>query len=212
MNKLAYTAACLVLFATPAHAANFASKPYIGIDLQHTTYNYNSNINLGGGAFLNGNTILNDVQNGFNVHVGNRFTENFGAELGAFYNRSNDKSIANGTVVGAGPTVAAGDFTTDVKSYGLSLDGLGFLPLGGKFDLIGTAGLTWTKATVKAVVPGVGSGSDSSSELGYRAGGGAQVNLTEKISLRGLARYQSADFDDVAESAWTYSLGVNYNF
>ncbi len=212
MKKFAYTAACLALLAAPAQAADFISKPYIGIDLQHTNYDYNSNINLGGGNFVNANTILNDIQNGFNIHVGNRFTENFGAEFGAFYNRSNNKNIANGAVIGAGPTVTGAAFSTDVKTYGLTLDGLGFLPLGSKFDLIGTVGLTWTKASAKVVIPAIGSASDTTSEIGYRGGGGGQINITDKISVRGLARYQSADFDNVAKSAWTYTLGLNYSF
>jgi len=211
MKKLLCTAAMLAALTTTAQAQE-TMKPYVGFDLQRTLYSYNDNYSLGGGAFLNGNTILNDGLNGINIHVGNRFTKNFGAEFGGFYNREASKNIANGTVVGAGPTVATGDFTTDVKTYGLTLDGLAYLPLNDKFDLIGTAGVTWTKAKATIVVPGVGSGSESSSELGLRGGGGAQVNLTDKISARGLIRYQTADFDDVADHAWTYSLGLNYSF
>lgn len=210
MKKLLCTAALLAALTSTAQAQEM--KPYVGVDLQRTLYNYNDNIDIGGGAFLNGNTVLNDALNGIGIHVGNRFTKNFGAEFGGFYNREASKSIANGTVVGAGPTVAGGDFTTDVKSYGLALDGLAYLPLNDKFDLIGTAGVTWTKAKATVVVPGVGSGSDSTSELGLRGGGGAQVNLTDKVSARALVRYQTADFDDVADNAWTYSLGVNYSF
>lgn len=210
MKKLLSTAALLAALTTSAQAQEF--KPYVGFDLQRSLYTYNDNIDLGGGAALNGNTVLNDGLNGFNVHVGNRFTKYLGAEFGGFYNREANKSIANGTIVGPGPTVAGGDFSTSVRTYGLTLDGLGYLPLNDKFDLIGTAGVTWTKAEAKIVVPGVGTGSDSTSELGLRGGAGAQVNLTDKISVRGLVRYQTADFDDVAEHAWTYSLGLNYGF
>ena len=212
MKKLLCTAAMLAALTTTAQAAEFSSKPYVGIDLQRTLYNYNDNEDLGGGAFLNYNTVLNDALNGVNIHIGNRFNKNFGAEFGGFYNRKATKSIANGTVVGAGPTTATGDFSTEVKTYGLTLDGLAYLPLNDKFDLIGTAGVTWSKAKGTIVVPGVGSGSADTSELGLRGGGGAQFNLTDKVSARALVRYQTADFDNVADNAWTYSLGMNYSF
>lgn len=134
-------------------------------------------------------------------------------ELGYFRTKEEGKNIAAGSTVGPG-TVAAANFTTDVKLYGFTLDALGYLPIGAedRFELIGTAGLSWIKGEVKATVPGAGSGSVDESEIGFRGGAGAQFNITNNVNVRGLARYQSADFDDVADNAWTYSLGLNYSF
>ena len=218
MKKLLCTAACMAAFTFPAHifpakAQEINFKPYVGFDLQRSIYDYNDNYDIGGGLALNGNTILEDSLNGLNIHVGNRFHKNFGAELGYFRTKEEGKNIVNGATVGPA-TVATADFSTDVKVQGFTLDGLGYLPLGEdeKFELIGTAGLSWSKAEVTATVPGVGSGDVDESEIGFRIGGGAQVNFTDNINMRGLVRYQTADFESVADNAWMYSLGLNYSF
>ncbi len=213
MKKLLCTAACLAAFTFPAQAQEVNFNPYVGFDLQRSTYDYNNSYDIGGGLALNGNTILEDSFNGLNIHVGNRFHKNFGAELGYFRTKEESKSIAAGATVGPG-TVATGAFSTDVKVQGFTLDGLGYLPLDEKeqFELIGTAGVSWSKAEVTATVPGVGSGSVDESEVGFRAGAGAQFSFTDNINVRGIARYQTADFDGVADNAWTYSLGMNYSF
>jgi opacity protein-like surface antigen len=85
--------------------------------------------------------------------------------------------------------------------------------------LIGTAGVSWTKATLKlnGTLYGVtGSISDSQSEFGLRAGAGAQYSFTDQVSLRALARYQSMSFDsqgiDLTNHAWIYSAGLDYSF
>lgn len=213
MKKLLHTAVALAAFTLPAQAQEINFKPYVGFDLQRTNINYNDNYDIGGGLALDGNSILEDSLDGFNIHVGNRFHKNFGMELGYFRTKEEGKNIAAGSTVGPG-TVAAANFTTDVKLYGFTLDALGYLPIGAedRFELIGTAGLSWIKGEVKATVPGAGSGSVDESEIGFRGGAGAQFNITNNVNVRGLARYQSADFDDVADNAWTYSLGLNYSF
>lgn len=214
MYKLIATTACLAVLSDPALAGNMTLAPYIGFDLQRTTYDYNDSYDIGGGLALDGDAILEDSLDGFNIHVGNRFHENFGVELGYFRTREEGKAIASGATVGPG-TVATADFTTDVKVQGFTLDALGLMPLPeteNRVALIGTAGLSWSKAEVTATVPGVGSGDTDESEIGFRAGAGAAVNLSDEVSLRGLVRYQTADFDGVADNAWTYSLGLNYAF
>jgi len=213
MKNLLCTAAMLAAITLPAQAQEINFKPYVGFDLQRTNIDYNDNYDIGGGLALNGNTILEDSLNGFNVHVGNRFHKNFGAELGYFRTKEESKSIAAGSTVGPG-TVAGADFTTDVKIQGITLDALGYLPLGAekRFELIGTAGVSWMKGEVTATVPGADSGDVDESEIGFRGGAGAQFNVTNQVNVRGLARYQSADFEDVADKAWTYSLGLNYSF
>lgn len=209
MRKYLFISAMAFSFCQPAWAQDF--KPYIGFDAQRTVYNYNDNYDIGGGFALDGDTVLEDGLNGLNVHVGNRFHNNFGVELGYFRTKEESKSIAVGTTVGPG-TVAAAPFRTKVKTQGIALDGLGYLPVHDQVDLIGTAGITWTKAEIEAVAPGAGDGSVDESEFGFRLGGGAQAALTDAVNLRGLVRYQKADFDDVADRAWTYSLGLNYSF
>lgn len=213
MKKLLSTAALMTAFILPAHAQEINFKPYVGFDLQKSVYNYNNNYDIGGGLALNGNAILEDSLNGLNIHVGNRFHKYFGAELGYFRTKEESKSIVNGTTVGPA-TVATADFTTDVKMHGFTLDALGYYPIdeAEKFELIGTAGLSWSKAEITATVPGVGSGNVDDSEIGFRIGAGAQFNINDNINIRSLVRYQTADFNGVVDNAWTYGLGLNYSF
>ena len=149
MKKLLCTAACLAAFSFPAQAQEMNLKPYIGFDLQRSVYDYNDNYGIGGGLALDGDAILEDSFDGFNIHVGNRFHKNFGAELGYFRTKEESKSIAAGATVGPG-TVATAAFSTDVKVQGVTLDGLGYLPLGEKeqFELIGTAGVSWSNTNL----------------------------------------------------------------
>jgi opacity protein-like surface antigen len=133
--------------------------------------------------------------------------------VGFFNNLEETKNIATGDAVGGG-AVAATDFSTDVSSYGFTLDAMGYLPIDKKerFELIGTTGASWTKAEITLNVPSVGSASTSDSEFGFRIGGGAQYKLTEKFNVRGLARYQTADFEGLVDNAMKFSVGLNYNF
>lgn len=80
-----------------------------------------------------------------------------------------------------------------------------------KLELIGTAGVSYTRIDAKASALGV-SASDDDSEFGVRIGAGAQYGITDSINVRGIARFQTADFDGATDNAWQYTLGVNYKF
>jgi len=88
---------------------------------------------------------------------------------------------------------------------------MGYMPVmdDKRLELIGTAGVTWTKATIDET-PLTYKATET--DIGFRIGGGAQYAITDQINARGLLRYQTADFDDIADHAWTYSFGVNYKF
>jgi len=200
----------LLLLTVFLPSTAFAQGPYVGADLQHTVYSYNKSYDIGGGLSLDGETLLEDNMNGLNLHAGYRFNQYFGVEFGAFKNKSESKSISNGDDIGDG-VVASADFTTNVETKGVTLDALGYYPVQ-KFDLIGTVGVSYTDADLELNVPGVSSDSVSENEFGFRAGAGGQYNINDNWNVRGLARYQTADFDNVADNAWTYTLGVNYAF
>ena len=213
MKKVLCVVALMAVLSFPAHAEKMKLNPYLGFDLQRSIYDYNSNYDIGGGVVLNGNTLLEDSLDGFNIHVGNRFHENFGVEFGYFRTKEEGKNIVAGTTIGPG-VVAAANFSTDVKIQGVTLDGLGYFPLGveKRFELIGTVGISWSKADLALTVPGVGSDNVDESEFGFRVGGGGQVTITDHINFRGLARYQTADFDNVVDNAWILGFGLNYAF
>lgn len=211
-KKLLLSVAALAVLSAPAMADDLVITPYAGVDLGRSIYSYNENYDFEGDS-LNGESLLNDGLNNINLHVGTRIGKYFGAEVGYFRSSEGKKNIATGESVGDG-LVASTDFSTKIKTHGFSLDGLGYIPLtdDARAELIGTAGITWTKADVEMTVPGVGTAGDNLSEVGFRIGGGAQYHLTNNISARGLVRYQTADFDDIADRAWSYTLGVNYSF
>lgn len=212
MKKFLLTTGLLAASAFPASAQDITFKPYVGLDLQRSVYSY-KNEDLGGGTSLDNNKILEDNLDGINMHVGNRFHKYVGAELGYFHTREESRSIAAGSQIGTGLFLPS-DSRTKIKTQGFTLDALGYLPVtqDAKLELIGTAGITWTKASFKLDAPGVATESGSESELGLRGGAGAQYNFTNNLNLRGLVRYQTADFDDTTDRAWTVSTGVNYSF
>lgn len=204
MKKTILTCA-LVALASPAMA--FEMKPYVGIDYMHMNFELNNSYN-DDGVTLDANTLLEDGFDGLHIHAGNRFHKNFGAEIGYFRTQEEDRTVPAGTTVGPG-LVTAVPITTDVKFSGFTLDGMGYMPLGdGTIELIGTAGVTWIDAD--AEIEGFGSADED--EIGFRVGGGLQANLTDRISARALVRYQTADFQDIAENAFTYSAGLNLSF
>lgn len=193
-----------------ANAADLLKlNPYIGADIQHTAYELSST----SASSLNPDLLLEDALNGINIHAGVRPHKNLGLEVGFFNNLAETKNIASGSPVGSG-LVAATDFSTEISTYGFTLDAIGYLPLDKKerFELIGTTGVSWTKAEISLSAPGVASESSSDSELGFRVGAGVQYKLTEKFNVRGIARYQTADFDGEADNAVNFSVGLNYNF
>ena len=71
-----------------------------------------------------------------------------------------------------------------------------------------------TKAEVEidATTIGFSTARDDETETQLRLGAGAQYEFAEDWNLRGMVRWQNADFDDTADNAYTFSLGVNYTF
>lgn len=207
---MAAIAAVAILSTVPAGAAEsktYSWAPYVGVDYQRMSFNYNNNYDVGGGLALDGETVLDDSLNGLNLHIGARPYENLGFELGYFRTENADKDITAGETVGPG-TVALTNFTTHTRVQGVTLDAMGYLPVTQQVELIGTAGLLWNQAKAEFA----GYGNEKKSEIDWRIGAGAQVNVVNNVNLRGLVRYQTADFKDVADNAWVYTIGVNYGF
>lgn len=177
-----------ILFSTSARADDFYFKPNIGADYQYTYIDYKDN----------NDEVLEKSLHGGDVHIGARIHKNLGFEAG--YLRTAEATKDN--VLGSG-------LDTKIKLTGYTFDALGYLPLGnGKFELIGTAGITRIKADLS--IPGIGS--DSESETKGRVGGGAQYWLSDNLNVRTLVRYQGASFSDVANGAVIGNVGLNYQF
>jgi len=190
----------LGLLTAPAHAADapsgFFFKPTVGADYQYTGVNYESNLF---GTGVSGSDLASESLNGVNVHVGARVHKYLGFEAGYLWTDNADKSNILGTGL---------DSKVNVK--GFNFDVLGYLPVddAGKFELIGTVGVSRLKASFS--IPTIGSTDDT--ETKGRFGGGAQYWLTDNINVRGLVRYQGADFGGTVKDAVTANLGLNFQF
>lgn len=83
-----------------------------------------------------------------------------------------------------------------------------------KLELIGSVGLARTKAEaeIDATAIGFTRARDDTSETKLRLGAGAQYEFAQDLNMRGMLRWQDADFEDSADNAYIFSLGVNYTF
>ncbi|MCD8566375.1 MAG: porin family protein [Alphaproteobacteria bacterium] len=211
MKTLKLSAACMAALAGMAAWSSIAGaqepqfQPYIGFDLQRNHVSY-ADDSVGGVSF-NWGEGLEDNLDGLNIHVGNRFNKHVGLELGYFRTKEESKTF---------DLLPATPVTSKVMLQGVTLDALGYIPVtpNDKLELIGTAGVSysWVDVELDTGALGLGTLKDDEGEFGFRAGAGAQFNITDNLNVRGLARYQSADFDGVADNIWVYTVGLNYSF
>ena len=177
----------------------FFFKPYVGADYQYISASYKDNI---GGTGVSGGDLYADSFNGGDIHIGARVHKYLGFETGYFDTAHSSQSNILGTTV-----------KSSAKLDGWTLDAMGYLPIGEsqKFELIGTFGIARTTASGSARVNGT-TYSENGSETKGRIGGGAEYWLTDNLNLRGLVRYQGADFGGFANDVIITSLGLNYQF
>lgn len=214
-------AAAVLVFAAPHPAAAQDFKPYVGLDYTRIAVDYSSDRIL----------LPEDSFDGFNLHGGARIGRNLGLELGYMRSSASDNSYTaqsdtSVTSSGGGSVTVPRGATlrnSNVKMNGFSFDGFGYLPVGdGPAELIFTGGIL--RASVEAdisVTAGDGSRAggakyDETDSL-FRLGAGAQFNINDRFSVRGLVRYypQGAFKDAVGEAvdnAWDFNLGVNFSF
>ena len=182
MKKTLLMAGVACMFAANANAE---IRPYAGLDFNYSTFDYAYDIE---------NAIEDDYQS-VSFVAGAKFHRNFGAEV--FYQHSGKEKN----------TYDEDKYTTAFQAYGV--DFLGFLPLGcdGEVELIAGVGIGEYEMKVKMV----GAGSDKEETLGYRLNVGAQYNIDENWSVRGMYHhvYTQKSFIDAIDE---FSLGVRYNF
>ena len=200
------TLAAATMLSGAAYAANapatmsdgFFFKPYVGADYEYFSANYKDVPGTG----VNYDDIFSDSFNGGDVHVGARVHKYLGFEAGYFDTASSNKSGLLGTTA-----------SSSARIDGWTLDALGYLPLGDsqKFELIGTVGLARTTAKGSVTISGTPYSANGSETKG-RIGAGAEYWLTDNLNVRGLVRYQDADFGGLANNVIVTSLGLNWQF
>ena len=222
-----------VAASPPATAGGEADRwrirPYVGVDYQHTANRLEDRLYFGkNGAgedtWIDGDKLYDDDLDGINVHVGARLHRNFGVEAAYYHNFESDKTLPAGETVGTVPGASTYTFhqiDTSLESKGITLEGMGYLPLGDteRFELIGSAGLSWTQIDTTFKSPGYGwDFHDKEDAIGFLFGAGGQGFVTEHINLRSMVRYQVVDFEEIGimedfmDGAWIFSLGANYVF
>lgn len=127
-----------------------------------------------------------------------------------FYQQSGeeDKTHATADVLGA-------DFNVSSKFKAYGIDAIGYLPLTGKLEGLGSIG--FAKYDFEADFGAVGYGDVLSSDednLGVRFGLGLQYNINDNVAINGMARYIKLDDsdEDAVEDITEFSIGARYSF
>lgn len=187
MKKTLLLAGVAGLFA--ATTANAEIKPYVGLDYNYSSY----------GMDFPNNHIIEDDYNSLSLSAGAKLMDNFGLE--AFYQLSDSEKNTHPLGLKA---------SSHFQAYGI--DALGYLPLGcdQKVELIAGLGLGEYKMDYRAKDS---EGTEDSKEraLGIRANLGAQYNIDQNWSVRGMYRHvylQKSTLNDINE----FSAGVRYSF
>lgn len=192
MNKKLVTllTTSIIAASSAAYAIDsYSLNPYIGADYQYTYMNYTDE----------SDGVIDDNFNGFNIYGGIRPYANIGLELGYFRNFEED-GIESGIPV-------------YFNTQGVTLDALGYLPIdrNGRIELIGTVGVSYAEAKVGLNFGG-SRVSVSEDEFGFRIGAGVEYKINQNFSARTILRYQTADFEGLADNAVVYNVGLNYKF
>lgn len=188
MFTLAFAASAQAAPASTQQQGTFF-KPYIGAEYQYTHVNY--------GSAIDG--ILDDSLHGGAINIGARVHRNLGVEVGYMATQNGEEDNVRGTAI---------DSKTSMR--GFTVDVMGYLPVGERMELIGTAGLVHLRSEVELSAPGFGVATADNTDTNGRVGVGAQYWLSDNLNLRGLVRYQQTDYNDT--DAITANIGVNYQF
>ncbi len=182
MKKMLLTTSACLLLAAQANAETI--KPYIGFDLGAARLK-------AAGKMLDGSETVASA----NLNVGAKFNPYFGLEISS--QASSDADVEN---------------DAELSYSSIAIDAIGYLPLTYQFELFATAGVGYYDFDfeMKHKVDGL-KVHGIKNETAFRGGLGAQYNINENWSVRGLARYHHIDndyFDYIGEAL----IGVRYNF
>jgi len=143
---------------------------------------------------------------GATIYIGNKFTENFGVELGFDYSGTK-KKMSTTTETGNVGGVAANATVTEtakVSRRGAHLDLVGFLPINECINLFGSVGYGWVKPKISiqnvtvANVAGIPIPTITEQDTlkgkansVFRLGAGAEWMMTDMFGLRGKVGWET---------------------
>ncbi len=177
MKKVLLLAGVAGMVAANANA--FDVTPYVGLDANYSTVDRDSGTNI-------------SPKNWSAAAILGARTDHYGIELG--YDHGKREHESNAERRGS----------TRLSKY--TIDLLGFQPLGcsGRWELVGSAGVTFNK------IDGHG-GYKSDHGYGERLGGGLQYALTENLAVRAMYHYNWIHQSYINHTN-EISLGLRYSF
>ena len=197
-------------------------SPYAGIDLQNSWMKMKSPFD----------SIAKKSFPGATLHLGTKFHENFGVEVGYHWSKqqSKDYTIANGTNFGAIPATGAANATnaaitgkTKIRRSGAHLDLVGFLPVADCFELMGSVGYGWIQPKISATAAATAGnaattrvvdaikGLSTKSKGVFRLGLGASYMITDMVGLRAKFGWESTSALRLKESNPATLSALNLN-
>ena len=191
---LPFTAAVCALSAQAQDSFRF--QPYVGGEYQHVFLKFKHNLS----------DVYQDDFNGAAVYLGARLHDNFGVELG--YSRTGEESKSSRD--------NNGEINTKIKLQSVTVEALGYYPLDmeNKLDLIASLGVAHTQMRIKREEKFAnlqGSASASETKTNLRLGLGAQYEAFDNFRIRGMLHWENSG-SEIADHAYSLSLGVNYSF
>ena len=202
INKALLSAVALMAISVSGKAeaeGDFYFSPYLGLEYQRTVIDYGS---FEGISF---DSVYEDGFNGGKIYLGAKVHDNLGVELGYSRTKEEDKNNVLNTGI-----------NTSLQFQSFTLDLMGYYPVSQieNLELIGSLGLAHTKAEVEIDATSVGftTARGDESETKIRIGAGAQYELAENWNVRGMIHWQDTDFDNTANDAFIFGLGINYKF
>ncbi len=160
----------------------------------------------------------------FGILAGLRYCENFGTELGytSYKKLKYSFSLPVGAINNNGNPIDGSDNGT-IKANNISLDLLGYMPIGKDVELIGSVGLgrvkfkdTWsaTGNLGQSLENLYGASSMKLNKTGYRLGLGVQYKFIDYFATRAMVKYQKVGKKNglpLAKNITTVNLSVIYN-
>ncbi len=191
MKKTLLLAGVASLFSLNAQATEI--KPVIGLDYVYSIADIDD-VYTEDGVELG----MEDKLNAFALSAGVKLNQYVGLE--AFYQQSEKADKTTYYII-----------KTEDKYKAYGLDVIGYLPVIPQLDLIGSLGVAYYKAEVKASVLGIDLGSDSEDKIGFRFGAGLQYSFNDHIAARLMAKYNYTNIDGL-DNIVDVTAGVRYYF
>jgi opacity protein-like surface antigen len=189
-----------LLLATAANAASADEWfTYGGVDYQYVSPSYKNGLGV----------AMPSIPEGANFHIGERFGQYYAVELG-YMGGIGQK---DGVLPGSDGVLKTSDdipWSSKVSLSGPTFDVYGYMPLfHGPVSLLGTVGASYLRGSTTISVNGF-EVKGAKSELGYRVGGGVEWRPQDRLGVRALVRFQSADFDGMASRSIIAVVGCNF--